>query len=320
MIYANDQASIIFPFSPSTGGEPTDNTCATLTRKFFMSETEVTNALMVKVLQWAYDNDKFSTTVGDPNGLNSTTVKHGGKQLLDLSNGDMKISYNTETNKFSVTAGYEDHPVVCVTWYGVIMFCNWLTEMRDGNTANVVYTNIDTTWEHEETGIDDNKTGYRLPSSEEWEYAARYIGTTEPTEENLASEYVARGLREGHETLTEGYYWTPGNYASGAIKENNPFNLNETRLVGWCKGDPGMGEGGDKLMPVGLKRVNQLGLYDMSGNVWELCSNLVTEGNSRVKRGGSWKYDDQNMSVGVGYTESPTFCSNNIGFRFARTQ
>jgi formylglycine-generating enzyme required for sulfatase activity len=81
-----------------------------------------------------------------------------------------------------------------------------------------------------------------------------------------------------------------------------------------------MGEGGDKLMPVGLKRVNQLGLYDMSGNVWELCSNLVTEGNSRVKRGGSWKYDDQNMSVGVGYTESPTFCSNNIGFRFARTQ
>ena len=58
MIYANNQTSITFPFN-SVPGYSLDNDKGTITRKFFMSKTEVTNALMVEVLQWAYDNGKF---------------------------------------------------------------------------------------------------------------------------------------------------------------------------------------------------------------------------------------------------------------------
>jgi formylglycine-generating enzyme required for sulfatase activity len=312
LIYANNQTSIIFPFS-STSGTPVDNNPATLTRKFFMSETQVTNALMTEVLQWAYNNGKFSTTVGDHNGLDSTTAKHGAQQLLYLDDAYIKINYSS--GSFTVDSGFEDHPVVNVTWYGAIMFCNWLTEMRDGSTTNAVYTGIDTTWDHTETVENADRNGYRLPSSGEWEYAARYIGTTAPTEGNLATEYVAQSYNSGHATLTAGYYWTPADYASGAIRDYN--NATDTRAVAWYSGDPAMG--GDKLMQITQKTANQLGLYDMSGNVWEWCFTAAS-GVARVVRGGSWHIFAVNMQVGSWSFYDPRNGNSVLGFRFARTQ
>ena len=70
MIYANNQSSITFP--PGTD----DNGTVELTTKFWMGETEVTNAVMVAVFQWAYDNGRFSSTVGDPNGLDDETIEN----------------------------------------------------------------------------------------------------------------------------------------------------------------------------------------------------------------------------------------------------
>ena len=312
MIYANNQTSITFPFSPLEG-TPVDNNPATLTRKFFLSETQVTNTLMAEVLQWAYINGKFSTTVGEHNGLDATTAKYGGQQLLDLDDAYAKINYLG--GSFTVDSGYENHPVVYVTWYGSIMFCNWLTEMRDGNTTNLVYTGIDTTWDHTETVENSGRNGYRLPLSEEWEYAARYIGTTEPTQENLASEYIATGVHGGDAGLTAGYYWTPADYASGAIRDYT--NETETRAVGWYSGDPDMG-GSDNLMPVEQKNHNQLGLHDMSGNVWEWC--FTASGSGRVWRGGGWHAPANDLRVGFWFSFHPLDEDFDQGFRFARTQ
>ncbi len=312
MIYANNQTGITFPFSPSSWTSSVDNIPATLTRKFFMSDTQVTNALMAEVLQWAYDNGKFSTTLGDHNGLESRTVKYGGQELLDLDDTNIKINYSS--GNFTLDSGYEDHPVVCVTWYGAIMFCNWLTEMRDGNTDNVVYTGIDTDWDHTETVENADRSGYRLPSSQEWEYAARYIGTTAPTGGDLATEYIAQSYNSGDVTLTAGYYWTPADYASGAIRDYT--NDTETRAVGWYSGDPDMG-GSDTLMPVAQKTANQLGLYDMSGNVWEWCFTVIADGH--VFRGGSWSDTADYLQVGYWSFYSPNDGFDIIGFRFARS-
>jgi hypothetical protein len=65
MIYANGSTSITFP----TASE--DITTKTLTTRFWMGETEVTSAVMAAVFQWAYDNEQFSTTIADHNGLDA---------------------------------------------------------------------------------------------------------------------------------------------------------------------------------------------------------------------------------------------------------
>lgn len=71
-------------------------------------------------------------------------------------------------------------------------------------------------------------------------------------------------------------------------------------MTDWYKGNSG-----GETCPVGQKSSNELGLYDMSDNVWEWCGYWVGEYNNashqvdpmgspsglkRVNRGGSWRY------------------------------
>lgn len=292
MIYANDSASINFP----TGTD--DGSSATLTTKFFMGETEVTNAVMAAVYQWAYDNSRFSSTVGDHNGLDTTTAKHGAQQLLDLDDIDCQVDYDG-SGTFSAETGYKNNPVTNVTWYGSVMFCNWLTEMRDGNTDNVVYTGIDTTWVDDETTATVTKTGYRLPSSDEWEYTARYRGADST---NTVSGYTDP-------------YFTQGDSASGAIADYN--NAAACQAVAVYSGSSPAPTDEAAVKSLGAGSANSLGLYDMSGNVWEWC--FTESGSSRILRGGGWYYSASYLRVGYVLSDNPDDEYDDLGFRLCRT-
>jgi len=87
-----------------------------------------------------------------------------------------------------------------------------------------------------------------------------------------------------------------------------------------------------KTQPVGSKQVNELGIYDMSGNVWEWCNDWYGQyqggsvvnptgpatGTTRVLRGGSWFSFSRSASVYSRTDGAPNEQSYDVGFRVVK--
>ncbi|MDP2884253.1 MAG: formylglycine-generating enzyme family protein [Ignavibacteria bacterium] len=120
-------------------------------------------------------------------------------------------------------------------------------------------------------------------------------------------EFAARGGTQGH-----GYKFSgSSNVADVAVSSENS---------------------GDETKPVGSKRPNELGIYDMSGNVWEWCQDWYgayggsdeldpkgpTSGTNRVLRGGSFLNYDNYCLVALRNLSAPYARRLNVGFRCVR--
>ncbi len=117
-----------------------------------------------------------------------------------------------------------------------------------------------------------------------------WIGGKLPTE--LEWTYAAKGGRK-----SRNYIYAGSN------------NLDE---VGWYSRNCG-----GHSHEVGEKKPNELGIYDMSGNVWEWCLNdtLKSDEYFCVHMGGSWFPGEQPSQISAHYGNTPTHFSNSVGFR-----
>lgn len=232
--------------------------------EFYMSVYETTNAQYC-----AYLNAAWAQGLIEVNG--GLVYKAGDSEpYCDTFASSSYSRIHWDGSSFSVTADKEDHPMVEVSWYGAVAYCNWRS--AEEGLQQLYQTDW---WECIWDG-----NGYRLPTEAEWEYAARG-GLHNPYRRYPWGDDI-----DG----SKANYWESGDpYEKGPQPWTTP--------VGYYDGNQ---------VPPGDDIANGYGLYDVTGNVWEWCNDWYQEnyyenspydnphgpsnGTSRVVRGGGWYY------------------------------
>lgn len=187
--------------------------------------------------------------------------------LMDLEDKYCRVIYKYGT--YTSQSGYENHPVIEVSWHGAQAFCTW--------------------------------AGGRLPTSTEWEYAAS---------------------ERGKDVI----------YGNGKnVARDSEMNFNNTDVNLDCSSPY---RKRNTTTEVGSFKPNDLGLYDMSGNVWEWClesdSRRYSNGDrgefqvycpscNRIVKGGSWSTHAESCQLRSMMTHDICSGCGNIGFRICRS-
>lgn len=233
--------------------------------------------------------------------LESFVSVEGDVYNIPLSDMTVKISnlsvgnYLVTQNDWKKVMGYDPStfnghnlPVENVSWIEALEFCNKVSE-KYGLTP--VYKlengNLVGIVEKDKNVIsadsnDFSKTeGFRLPTVSEWEWFARG-GKKSKLTGNFNSRYSG-----GNDVLE----------CSWGIKNSSK-----------------------STKEVGLKKSNDLGIYDLSGNVWEWCfDSYSSNDDTKFLKGGSWFVDSKFLEITSCFYAGSSDKNSTIGLRICRT-
>ncbi len=322
--YTVDSISFNMAYVPGGATFPTgtdDDGTAAVANAYWIGESEVTWELWNTVRLWALD----------------TTVDHDGDGLTMSADGDDDLYYFAQPGAMGDGSGdTAQHPVTNFNWRTAMVWCNAITEWYnatngsgpdldpayyyDSTYTQIIRDAVDNDSHPTEIGDDytnvvnpaaggfDNPhvhsdaDGFRLLTSDEWELAARYIN---------------------------GQTWLYGDHASGDL---SGACYDDGSILGGQSLSTVFGNfavyginSGASTAPVKSKTdgYNALGLYDMSGNLYEWCFDWAPgeEGMRRAWRGGSFDGNAENLQVGdITFGVAPFNWGSDLGFRISMSQ
>ena len=216
----------------------------------------------------------------------------------------------------------------------------------EGGTFNMGATSEQTNYDNDEKPVhsvtlSDYYIGETEVTQELWQAVmgsnpSRFTGNNQRPVENVSwndcQEFIRRlnSLTGKNFRLPTEAEWE---YASRGGKHSKSYvykysGSNNADEVAWYDSNSG-----SKTHPVKTKKANKLGLYDMSGNVWEWCNDWYnenyyknspqtnptgpSEGGRRVLRGGSWSYSGRFVRVSYRSGNAPGHRGRSGGLRLA---
>jgi len=254
-----------------------------------------------KVTLGSFYMSKYPVTLGEFRGFIEATgyrtdaEKEGNGQVWLGRRWGKNPSANWKNPGFGQE---EKNPVVLVSWYDAIRYCNWLSE-QEGLIPAYAISGNNVIWTRK-------ATGYRLPTEAEWEYSCRAGTTTR--------------------------FWSGDDESTLAGKANILDRSAAKKYPEWEIPD-NHNDGYAETSPAGSFAANPWGLFDMHGNVKEWCWDWYDSsyeggdqtdptgraaGSSRIVRGGGWSASSESQRSAYRDGCIPFWSANYIGFRVTR--
>jgi formylglycine-generating enzyme required for sulfatase activity len=223
----------------------------------------------------------------DETGHVTTAEADGGARAYDEAKDEWVFRAGASWRNPGFRQG-DDHPVVCVSWFDAVQYCNWLST-KEGLKPAYAISGQTVNW-------DRSADGYRLPTEAEWEYACR-AGTTTPffTGERISTSQANYNGNFPYNYGNKGLF-RKATVPSGSLPPN-AWGLYDMHgnVWEWCWDYSSIPNRSPATDPTG----------DASGT-------------HRINRGGSWASQAKSLRSAIRPGDFPETAGSNMGFRLAK--